>query len=313
MARNPRAEANERLGGQHDARVLEPSPPAVTEAPFFADDPVAGGDIVPVDREGATSWDAFCAGQADPDLDSFCAARWLGRWPRLVALPATFVATREALHAVAEHVLAPARHAANGKIGLRYTYDGFGTPFYRHDEQLRVEGTDLVAESANGTRRTPLTSLATAFAFSGVASGTTTGVFTPTTTRAADELFNLDPEAAHGLAEWVGFCFSVLEQLRTEMPEADRLQLWPEHFDAGLSGGNEASGAKANYGGSPGDEGHSLPYLYVGPWTPRSGGFWNEPFGASVGYGEIVAAADQRGAALDFFRRGRDLLAGGTT
>jgi hypothetical protein len=146
-----------------------------------------------------------------------------------------------------------------------------------------------------------------------VASGTTTGVFTPTTTRAADELFNLDPEAAHGLAEWVGFCFSVLEQLRTEMPEADRLQLWPEHFDAGLSGGNEASGAKANYGGSPGDEGHSLPYLYVGPWTPRSGGFWNEPFGASVGYGEIVAAADQRGAALDFFRRGRDLLAGGTT
>jgi hypothetical protein len=133
VARNPRAEANERLGGQHDARVLEPSPPAVTEPPFFADDPVAEGDIVPVDRDGSTSWDAFCAGQADPELASFCAARWLGQWHRLVALPATFVATREALHAVAEHVLAPARHAANGKIGLRYTYDGFGTPFYRED------------------------------------------------------------------------------------------------------------------------------------------------------------------------------------
>ena len=37
---NPRAEATERLAGRYDARVLEPSPPAVTSGPWFADDPV---------------------------------------------------------------------------------------------------------------------------------------------------------------------------------------------------------------------------------------------------------------------------------
>lgn len=313
MVRNPRLEANERVGGQRDARVLEPSPPAVTEPPYFSDDPVAGGDIVPVERAGTTSWDVFCQEQADADLDAFCAARWLGRWPRLVELPGSFVATRDGLHAAAEHVLAPVRHAANGKIGLRYTQGGFGTPYFGGDEQLRLEGTDLVAESPTGQRRMPLASLAAAFEFTGLAPGTTTGVFTPTTSVAADEVLDLDPEAARGLGDWLGFCTSVLEQLRTELPDADRIQLWPEHFDAGMSGGNEAAGARANYGGSPGDGGHPLPYLYVGPWAPRTGAYWNESFGASLGYADILAAPDQRGAALDFFRRGRDLLAGGTS
>ena len=53
-------------------------------------------------------------------------------------MPAGFAATRVALHALAERVVAPARQAANGKIGLRYTYRGFGTPFFG-DRQLRVE------------------------------------------------------------------------------------------------------------------------------------------------------------------------------
>lgn len=36
-------------------------------------------------------------------------------------------------------------------------------------------------------------------------------------------------------------------------------------------------------GGSPGDAGDSgrvEPYLYVGPWSPPVGGFWNEPYAA---------------------------------
>ena len=40
MSSNPRDEANQRLSGRYDARVLEPSPPAVSEGPWFADDPV---------------------------------------------------------------------------------------------------------------------------------------------------------------------------------------------------------------------------------------------------------------------------------
>jgi len=73
--------------------------------------------------------------------------------------------------------------------------------------------------------------------------------------------------------------------------------------------GDEAAGQRANYGGSPGDEGHPGPYLYVGPWAHRDGPYWNESFGASLSYSDLLAADDQRQAALDFLRRGRDLLA----
>ena len=38
---DPRREAFDRVGGRYDVRVLEPSPPAVNEAPWFADDPIA--------------------------------------------------------------------------------------------------------------------------------------------------------------------------------------------------------------------------------------------------------------------------------
>jgi hypothetical protein len=47
---DPRQEALERVGGEYDVRVLEPSPPPVTEPPWFADDPVARGDAPAHDR-----------------------------------------------------------------------------------------------------------------------------------------------------------------------------------------------------------------------------------------------------------------------
>ena len=75
--------------------------------------------------------------------------------------------------------------------------------------------------------------------------------------------------------------------------------LWPEHFDLGLSM------AEVNYGVSPGDDLHAEPYLYVGPWTPREGPFWNEPFGASVPASAIATVED----ALAFFEEGRSLAA----
>src|ERR687898_1263919 len=48
-------------------------------------------------------------------------------------VPATYPATRGALHAVAEHVLAAALHRSTGRIGLRATPDGFGTPRFTVD------------------------------------------------------------------------------------------------------------------------------------------------------------------------------------
>ena len=52
VVRNPQNEARIRINNRYDVRVLEPSPPAVNEGPWFADDPVAGGEVVPVEREG---------------------------------------------------------------------------------------------------------------------------------------------------------------------------------------------------------------------------------------------------------------------
>src|SRR3569833_1378344 len=120
---NPRREAWEFLGGEYDVRVLEPSPPAVDEPPWYADDPLAGPYgvrlVTPVTGLGR-SWHDLVAER--PELTAFCADRWLGAWRRLAPLPRAFVPTRRSLHALAEHVVAPARHAANGQIGLRFTH-----------------------------------------------------------------------------------------------------------------------------------------------------------------------------------------------
>ena len=61
--------------------------------------------------------------------------------PALGPVPSGIVATRRALHRLAEHVLSPTRQrAAGAKIGLRWTLGGFGTPFFGDEVQLRVEG-----------------------------------------------------------------------------------------------------------------------------------------------------------------------------
>lgn len=133
-------EASERLHG-HDVRVLEPSPPAVSTPPWHADDPVhrvgsgTGPVVAPVPGLGRT-WDEVVRG--DPELEAWCADRWLGAWRRLPEVPDGFAAERLRLHRVAEE-LADARKAATGKIGLRYVHGGFGTPFFGDDEQLRVD------------------------------------------------------------------------------------------------------------------------------------------------------------------------------
>jgi hypothetical protein len=309
------AEAFARLGGRFDVRVLEPSPPAVG-GPVFADDPVAGGEVVPVDRAGTRSWASLCTG--DPELAAWCGERWLAGWHRLVALPKAFAETRASLHALAEHLVAPARYQANGKIGLRFTRGGFGTPFLvpqssGAETQVRVEDGELVVAAGAVTRRSPVTTLRDAAAFVGLASpGAPAAVYTPTTSGDPDAVLAVDRAAARAVGEWYGFCASVLEQLRSESADASLVQLWPEHFDLAVDLGDGEAGGRANLGGSPGDEGHPEPYLYVGPWVRQAGPFWNEPFGASLGYPSLLAAGgaeEQRAVALAFLRRGRDLLA----
>ncbi|HTN23002.1 MAG TPA: hypothetical protein VL120_03390 [Solirubrobacteraceae bacterium] len=258
---DPRSEALARTGGAYEVRVLEPSPPAVAEPPWFADDPAARGDV-PAGREvvsptptGDVLWDDLAAD--DPELAAWCADRWLGAYRRLQPLPPAYAATRDTLHELAEGVVSPARERANGKIGLRYTRGGFGTPYFGDDEQVRVAGAELVTTGPDGERR---------------------------------EALDLDAAAVAALADVYGFGTNVLEVLRIELADAGRVQLWPEHFDVGLDF-RRASGEEVVAGMSPGDEHYAEPYVYV--------------VGTALvvlEYPALLAAADQRAAALEFLR-----------
>jgi hypothetical protein len=323
-APGPRQEAQARLDalepGVYEARVLEPSPPPVTAGPWFADDPVAPAPrsarrlVSPVPNADLT-WDELA--RDTPTLRRWCADRWLGGWSPLqpVADAEAFAATRGSWHRLAEHVLAPARHRATGKIGLRFTRHGFGTPFLDGpDRQVRVEDRALVVVGAQD-RRVPADTLRAAGDAIGLDPRAGTGVYEPTTAAEPDAPLAIDDESASRLGDWFGFAASVLEELRAAAPDggATRVQLWPEHFDLSVDLGDEATGQRGTYGASPGDGAHPLPYLYVTHWAPvPEDPFWDEAefAGASLGYAALLAAADQRDAALSFLRRGMAVLAG---
>ena len=279
---NPRAEAEDKLGGDYEARVLEPSPPAAGP-PDYSDDPVEPGEVPegrslvsPVHNRGDLTWDQIV--EQDPDLGPWCAERWLGAWKRLEPLPDTFAETRGSLHEVAIALVAPARKPEN-EISLRYTRGGFGTPFFDEegtDCQVRVEGTELIRQRGNQETREPMPA-------------------------------EVDAAATQALGDFYGFACSVLEQLRADALEAGRswVRIWPEHFDIAVELGDDAAGKRANFGGSPGDGDHDEPYLYVGPFDTAlaAGKLWNAISfaGAELSYSELLAAEDQRRVALEFF------------
>jgi hypothetical protein len=322
---NPRREASERVNGAYEVRVLEPSPPPVTDGPWFADDPAARGEsragttLVSPLTTGDVTWDELC--RDDHELAGWCADRWLGAWRALPPLPArdAFASTRVAWHTLAEHVLAPARYDANGKIGLRYTRHGVGTPWFRHgdrDAQVRIEGTNLVVHEDGETRSAPMTTVAAAAELAGVQPGAPEEVYAPATTLTPDVPLVLDSGSVEFLGAWFGFAASVLEQLRAETDPADepsRVQLWPEHFDPSVDLGDEHAGHRGTFGASPGDDAHPDPYLYVTHWADvGEDDYWNEEHfpGATLTVVTLAAAPDQRGSALTFLRRGRELLRG---
>jgi len=304
--RHAQQEAFDRLHGRYDVRVLEPSAPAVAVPPWFADDPVATGERSGAQRElvspvttGDLLWEEVARG--DDELEEFCRRRWLGPYPRLGPAPHGLGPTRAALHRLAEKLISPTRERATGKIGLRYTMGGFGTPFFGEDVQLRISGDLLTVQAGRHAREGRLTTLEEAARLIG--SGLTG--FEPAP---EDEPLAIDVPASRFVGDWVGFAASVLEQLRAEaVPEHEpsRVQIWPEHFDTALELGSEAQGRRAAYGCSPGDEAHPEPYLYVAPWsaTPE-GELWRADgfSGADLPYRALLESEDQRAEALSFFR-----------
>ena len=227
--------------------------------------------------------------------------------------------TRAAANALAEHVLSAARYASTGRIGLRATPGGFGTPLFTgpdgQDRRIRCEGNRLIVDDGFDVLvDEPLTTLGQAAEVVGVALGAPTEVYEPSTEPDADlDLASaIDPEGASALAAWYELGDDALEALRAENPVADppsEVQLWPEHFDLAVDLGSEADGTRVTFGASPGDSGHPEPYLYVLPWREvEPGGFWNaDQFrGALLSQAEVLAAESPLERALAFFQAGNE-------
>lgn len=308
--RNARAEAARATG--KDVGVFEPSPPAVADGPFFADDPVAG--------DAGFSWSAWVGD--DADRASWAAERWLAGPRRLPPVPAanTLIATRRSLHRLATYVIAPVRHAANGKFGLRFTLGGFGTPFFGADRQVRVEGGMLVDQLGDTVRSVPITTLAAAADFLGAAIDPETAAeHDSPPVGDPDEPLTVDADAARFLGGWYGMGFASLEALRADSASVDpsRPQLWPGHFDPAIEEGDEDH--RTSYGASPGDDGIAEPYLYAGVWWADRLGLdddrdtteWNAPtfVGRILKLSDFPADVDPVDTAVAFFTSARDAIA----
>jgi hypothetical protein len=210
---------------------------------------------------------------------------------------AALAGTRRALHGLAELLLAGPQYAATGTMRLAVAPGGFATTrSYRDVARVAVDGTDLVVERGGTALRLPVRgtygSLAAA---AGLGCGGLEGAYPDTTGLGPADPVAVDPAAAELLAAAWATGDAALRALAGDGgPEP---VLWPEHFDVAVT--LDA----VNYGVSPGDDYLAEPYAYVGPHTPRSGPFWDAPFGAA----RPVAALGGPAAVLAFFTEGRDL------
>ena len=219
--------------------------------------------------------------------------------PTLKPLPDGFARTCGALHRLAEGVIKVAREHTSGNFSLIATPGGFGTPVFGPDDaQVRVEGAELIVRKGAEEKRAPITSLR--------AAAELCGDLVPGDLALDDGELGIDEACSRALGDWYGFGEFVLDGLRQGAAfddEATEATLWPEHFDIAIELGAQDAGRRANYGFSPGDADHEEPYLYVGPWTPQPAAeLWNGKgfSGAELGHSELIAAADQSAAALDF-------------
>jgi hypothetical protein len=195
--------------------------------------------------------------------------------------------TRASLHAVAEMLLAGPQFRSSGTIRLRVLEDGFGTVAV---PDLRVEAGHLVAEA--GRFRLTGTTIAALATSADIEAGAPIGVYGEGSGASPDTEIALDEAAA---AEILG-AFTRGDAALRRLAPSETPVLWPEHFDLGIGVG------EVNYGVSPGDGWLDHPYAYVGPWEPRTGPFWNAPFGAARPMRDLSGGD----ALLDFWSEGRD-------
>ena len=226
----------------------------------------------------------------------------------------SFVSTRDALHRVAEHVLAKVRYLDDGKIRLTAFPGGFSTPVLTGRTRVRVDGADLVVDTDERSARIGLTTIGDAAAYLDIEPGLPGELYPAATEVGPDQPLALDRDAAETLAAWYAFTAEVLDLFAGEIADANpsELILWPEHFDQAFYTQDADESRRANYGASPGDRSHPEPYLYVGPWgTPAINPFWNAATfnGAVLPLAQVIDESDPTEVALRFLRIGRRVLA----
>ena len=187
-----------------------------------------------------------------------------------------YVRTRQSLHAVAEHVMAKASYAAIGKIGLRPHTGGFATQEFDGRRLVVRDGT-LDGKPIDGATLRALGATDTELPY------------TPLTPF-DDAPLTVDARSARGLADWYALVTVALQAVAP--PDAAAQQIWPEHFDLATTF-NET-----NYGGSPGDDTHPEPYLYVGPWDRNDNATFDDPWGWTLHARDVSTVDD----AIEFFR-----------
>lgn len=238
----------------------------------------------------------------------------------LPRLPPGLPASRRALQRVAAHVVARRRSDLSaGRIGLRPSPGGLSCPPAGPEgEVVRTDGDLLIVERGPEATLTRMTSLGDLARAAGVDLGGPLALGSdPPPVGDPWEPLGIDAAAARALGGWWAFAVTALDAAvagRGAHASPSPVQLWPEHFDVACDlAWGAGEGERVNLGGSPGDDRHHEPYLYVGPWGPdRPGdpGYWNAPFGAELGYAALRRAPDPHAAAATFLGRGLELLGG---
>ncbi len=242
-----------------------------------------------------------------------------------VSLPDDWPRERAVLQRIATHVVAQAQQKATGHFALMTLPGGFGTPQFGDDRRrVRLAGGSVHVENSDdpdGGDRSATTSVhtiagSTIRELCGAAGfepdpGFDVGGDTPPLGD-VDATLTLDSDATTLLGDWYALGQRAMDVAIASLPDAEAsiVRLWPEHFDVGVDlavATRAKPGVRTNLGASAGDGSHQEPYLYVGPWgdeRPGPSEFWNAPFGATLGYGDLDVADNPLAAATEFFLHG---------
>jgi hypothetical protein len=197
--------------------------------------------------------------------------------------------TRTVLGAVAELLLAGPQYAASGTIRLRAVPGGIATVAA---PDVRLEGGEVVGPGGRHPLAGTYAELAAAV---GVVPRRLDDVYGDHADVALGDAIEADAARLVVLLEALSLGDAAL---RSFAPAADPV-LWPEHLDVAVTLD------EVGFGVSPGDSHLPEPYAYVGPWKPRRGRFWDQPFGAARGLSDLHGVDD----VVTFFREGAERAA----